>query len=192
MSSKLLAFTSFFLLVFSSVVTCTDIFVTETPYSCVVCGLEVKGNHQNQVVAIGNQARGREFMLGAEEARQDSNIVTRIDLSDLGFNYEIEIASGQLVKIDKVIKGYKLEIEGYVFDINLILFRSGSFDVIIGMDWLSNHKAKIIFHEKVVRIPLPDNKVLRAIGERPKEKIRHLNSAKTKEQKQEEILVVRD
>ncbi|GJU58035.1 putative reverse transcriptase domain-containing protein [Tanacetum coccineum] len=36
--------------------------------------------------------------------------------------------------------------------------RSGRFDVIIGMDWLSGHKAEIIFLEKVVRIPLLDGK----------------------------------
>ncbi|GJT65123.1 putative reverse transcriptase domain-containing protein [Tanacetum coccineum] len=73
--------------------------------------------------------------------------------------YEIEIASGQLVEIDKVIRGCKLEIEGHVFDINLIPFRSGSFDVIIGTDWLSDHKAKLICHEKVVRIPLPGEEI---------------------------------
>ncbi|GJW76315.1 putative reverse transcriptase domain-containing protein [Tanacetum coccineum] len=80
-------------------------------------------NRPNQVVANnggqgygnqGNEARGRAFMLGAEEARQDSNIVTGIEPSELGFRYEIEITSGQLVKIDKVIKGmekspYRLE-----------------------------------------------------------------------------------
>ncbi|GJR93837.1 putative reverse transcriptase domain-containing protein [Tanacetum coccineum] len=60
------------------------------------------------------------------------------------------------------------------------------------MDWLSNHKAETICHEKVVRIPLQDGKVLRVIGERPEEKMRHLRSAKTNEQKQEEIVVVRD
>ncbi|GJY82558.1 hypothetical protein Tco_0495934 [Tanacetum coccineum] len=38
---------------------------------------------------------------------------------------------GQLVEIDKVIKGYKLEIKGHVFDIDLIPFGHGSFDVII-------------------------------------------------------------
>ncbi|GJZ15209.1 putative reverse transcriptase domain-containing protein [Tanacetum coccineum] len=112
--------------------------------------------------------------------------------SDLGFSYEIEIASGQLVEIDKVIKGCKLEIDGYVFDINLIPFGSGSFDVIIGIDWLSDHKAEIISHEKVVRIPLLDVKVLRMLGERPKEKVRYLMSDKAKEQKQEEIVIVRD
>ncbi|GKA70725.1 putative reverse transcriptase domain-containing protein [Tanacetum coccineum] len=198
----------------------------------VESGSEARGNHQNQVVAVNggqgrrnnsNQARGRAFMLGAEEARQDPNIMTGtftlnnhyattlfdsgadysfvsttfipllgIEPSDLGFSYEIEIASGQLVEIDKVIKGCKLEIEGHVFDINLIPFESRSFDVIICMNWLSNHKAEIICHEKVVRIPLPDNKVLKVIGERPNEKVRHLVSAKAKEQKQEELVVVRD
>nr|GEY81232.1 putative reverse transcriptase domain-containing protein [Tanacetum cinerariifolium] len=112
--------------------------------------------------------------------------------SDLGFSYEIEIASGQLVEIDKVIKGCKLEIKCHEFDINLIPFGSDSFDAIIGMDWLSNHKVEIICHEKVIRIPLLDGKVFRVIGEKPKEKIRHLVSAKAKEQKQKELIMVKD
>ncbi|GKB57203.1 reverse transcriptase domain-containing protein [Tanacetum coccineum] len=118
----------------------------------------------------GNQARGRAFMLVAEEARQDPNIVTGIEPSNFGFSYEIEIASGKLVEINKVIRGCKLEIEGHVFDIDLIPFEHGSFDMIIGMDWLSKHKAEIVFHEKVVKIPLQKGKVLRVIGERPEEK----------------------
>ncbi|GJZ30773.1 putative reverse transcriptase domain-containing protein [Tanacetum coccineum] len=171
----------------------------------------------------GNQDRGRAFMLGAEEARQDPNIVTGtftlnnhfattlfnsgadysfvsttfipllgLEPSDLGFRYEIEIASGQLVEIDKVIKGCKLEIEGHVFDIDLIPFGDGSFDVIIGTDWLSNYKAEIICHEKVVRIPLPDGKVLIVVGERPEEKAILLMSVKASDKKHEEIVVVRD
>ncbi|GJW12245.1 putative reverse transcriptase domain-containing protein [Tanacetum coccineum] len=144
-------------------------------------------NRPNQVAANnrgqgrgnqGNQARGRAFILGAAEARQDPNIVTGLKPSDLGFRYEIEIASGHLVEIDKVIKGCKLEIEGHVFDINLIPFGHGSFDVITSMDWLSNYKAEIIFHEKVVRIPLPDGKVLRVLGERPDKKARFLMGIK--------------
>ncbi|GKF79186.1 putative reverse transcriptase domain-containing protein, partial [Tanacetum coccineum] len=71
-----------------------------------------------------------------------------LEPSDLDFKYEIEIASGQLVEINKIIKGYKLEIESHIFYIDLIPFGHGSFDVIIGMDWLSNFKAKIIYHEK--------------------------------------------
>ncbi|GKG01775.1 hypothetical protein Tco_0306480, partial [Tanacetum coccineum] len=77
-------------------------------------------------------------------------------------------------------------------DIDLIPFGHGSFDAIIGMDWLSNYKAEIICHEKVVRISLPDGKVLRVVGERPEEKERLLMSAKASDKKQEEIFVVRD
>ncbi|GJT50062.1 retrovirus-related pol polyprotein from transposon TNT 1-94 [Tanacetum coccineum] len=101
-------------------------------------------------------------------------------------------ASGQLVEIDKVIKGCKLEIEGHVFDIDLIPFGHGSFEVIIGMDRLSNYKAEIICHEKVMRILLQDGKVLRVLGEKLKEKARLLMSAKASDKKQEEIVVVRD
>ncbi|GKD62921.1 putative reverse transcriptase domain-containing protein, partial [Tanacetum coccineum] len=129
---------------------------------------------------------------GAEEARQDLNIMTGIEPSELGFRYEIEIASEQLVEIDKVIKGCKLKIKGHVFDIDLIHFGHGSFDVIIGVDWLFNYKSEIICHEKAVRIPLPDGKVLRVLGERPEEKARLLMSAKASDKKQEEIVVVRD
>ncbi|GJZ25696.1 putative nucleotidyltransferase, ribonuclease H [Tanacetum coccineum] len=60
------------------------------------------------------------------------------------------------------------------------------------MDWLSNHKAGIVCHEKVVRISLLDDKVLRVIGERLEEKARLLISAKTSDKKQEEIIVVID
>ncbi|GKF12478.1 putative reverse transcriptase domain-containing protein [Tanacetum coccineum] len=193
---------------------------------------EPKGNRPNQVAASkrgqgrrnqGNQARGRAFMLGAEEARQDPNIMTGtftlndhfaitlfdsgadysfvsttfisllgLEPSNLGFRYEIEIASGQLVEIDKVIKGCKLEIKGHVFDIDLIPFGHRSFDMIISMDWLSNYKAEIICHEKVVRIPLPDSKVLRVVRDRPNEKARLLMSAKASDKKQEEVVMVRD
>ncbi|GJX25118.1 putative reverse transcriptase domain-containing protein [Tanacetum coccineum] len=132
-----------------------------------------KGNHPNQVAANnggqgrgnqGNQARNRAFIFVSTTFIP----LLGIEPSELGFKYEIEIASGQLVEIDKVIKGCKLEIEGYVFDINLIPFRHGSFDVII------------------------DSKVLRVLGERPKEKARLLMSAKASDRKQEEIVVVRD
>ncbi|GJX88685.1 putative reverse transcriptase domain-containing protein [Tanacetum coccineum] len=191
-----------------------------------------KKNRPNQVAANnrgqghgnqGNQARGRAFMLGAHEARQDPNIVTGtftlnnhfattlfdsgadysfvsttfihllgIEPNELGFKYEIKIASGQLVEVDKVIKGCKLEIEGHVFDIDLIPFRHGSFHVIIGMDWFFNYKAELICHEMVARILLPDGKVLRVLGERLEEEAKLLMSVKASDKKQEEIVVVRD
>ncbi|GKC36667.1 putative reverse transcriptase domain-containing protein [Tanacetum coccineum] len=76
--------------------------------------------------------------------------------------------------------------------IDLILFGSGNFDVIVGMDWLSKHKAQIICHKRVVRIPLRNGETLRVVDEKPEEKVRHLKSAKAKEQKKEDIVVVRN
>ncbi|GJS29968.1 putative nucleotidyltransferase, ribonuclease H [Tanacetum coccineum] len=57
--------------------------------------------------------------------------------------YEIEITSGVKVKTSKIIRGCKLELEGHTFIIDLIPFGYGSFDVIVGMDWLSKLRAKI-------------------------------------------------
>nr|GEX54308.1 hypothetical protein [Tanacetum cinerariifolium] len=91
-----------------------------------------RGNRPKQVVmnnggqgyrTQGNQASGRAFMLGVEEARQHPNIMTGIEPSEL------------------------------------------------------------------VRIPLLDGKMLRVLGERPKEKVRLLKSAKASDKKQEEIVV---
>ncbi|GKD72025.1 putative reverse transcriptase domain-containing protein, partial [Tanacetum coccineum] len=42
------------------------------------------------------------------------------------------------------------------FDIDLMLVELGSFDVIIGMDWLAKYHALIVCDEKVVRIPYGD------------------------------------
>ena len=57
---------------------------------------------------------------------------------------------------------------------------------------MSKHKAAIIFHEKVVRIPLKNGDVLRVLGEKPDEKVRQLRSAKIKETKLGEIAIVKD
>ncbi|GJZ39311.1 putative reverse transcriptase domain-containing protein [Tanacetum coccineum] len=161
---------------------------------------EPEGNRLNQVAANnegqghGNQENQARVDSGADYSLVSTTFIPLLSLepNNLGFRYEIKIASGQLVEIDKVIKGCKLEIEGHAFDIDLIPFGHGSFDVIIGMDWLSNYNAEIICHEKVVRIPLPDGKVLRVLGERPEEKARFLMGAKAGDKKQEEIVVVRD
>nr|GEX09396.1 retrotransposon protein, putative, Ty3-gypsy subclass [Tanacetum cinerariifolium] len=84
---------------------------TANPVRREYTGSKARGNHQNQVVVVngvqgrgnnGNQACRRAFMLGVEEALQDPNIMTGIEPSDLRFSYEIDIASGQLVEINKM------------------------------------------------------------------------------------------
>ncbi|GJT01094.1 putative reverse transcriptase domain-containing protein [Tanacetum coccineum] len=80
-------------------------------------------NHPNSFAIMGQSWKPREPSKGmhsvfedAKEAHQDPNIVTGIEPSELGFIYEIEIACGQLVEIDKI--STSLEIE---FQMSLIL-----------------------------------------------------------------------
>nr|GEW86770.1 putative reverse transcriptase domain-containing protein [Tanacetum cinerariifolium] len=169
--------------------------------ACYECGStdHVRGNssgseHYDGYVYFNNHFATTLFESGADCSFVSTTFIPLlgIETNELGVKYEIEIASGQLLEIVKVIYGCRLEIEGHVFDINLLSFRHESFDVIIGMDWLSKYKDKIICYEKAVRIPLLDGKVLRVLEERPKEKARLLMSVKARDKKQEEIIVVRD
>ncbi|GJT62962.1 hypothetical protein Tco_1006495 [Tanacetum coccineum] len=54
----------------------------------------------------------------------------------------------------------------------------GSFDVIVGMDWLSKRKFVIVCHEKVVRIPLEGDEILQVHGERTQGVVKTLMNTK--------------
>ncbi|GJR63728.1 putative reverse transcriptase domain-containing protein [Tanacetum coccineum] len=106
--------------------------------------------------------------------------------------YVIEVADGKKVEVDRIIRDCKLELGGSLFSINLIPLGHGSFDVIVGMDWLSQHKAVIVCHEKVVEIPVEDGRILRVHGERAVGITKALKSAKEDEPKLSDISVVRE
>ncbi|GJU47807.1 putative reverse transcriptase domain-containing protein [Tanacetum coccineum] len=106
--------------------------------------------------------------------------------------YVIEVADGKKVEVDRVIRDCKLELGSSMFSINLIPLGHGSFDVIVWMDWLSQHKAVIVCHEKVVEIPVEDGRTFRVQGERTVGIAKALKSTKEDEPKLGDISVVRD
>ncbi|XP_024990666.1 uncharacterized protein LOC112524955 [Cynara cardunculus var. scolymus] len=137
--------------------------------SCIICFRCNKGdtnparpvNQGNQ----GGQARGRAFAIGVEEARQDSNVVTDRSFVSLEFrpkiglksqklkeDFVIEFANGQEVRTKDVITNGTLRLAEQNFIIDLIPIRLGSFDVVVGMDWLSKNQAEICCSEKTIRI----------------------------------------
>ncbi|GKA28387.1 putative reverse transcriptase domain-containing protein [Tanacetum coccineum] len=61
----------------------------------------------------------------------------------------------------------------------------------MGMDWLSKRKF-VVCHEKVVRIPLEGDEILRVHGERTQGVVKTLMNTKVDEQKLSDISVVRD
>ncbi|GJV82689.1 putative reverse transcriptase domain-containing protein [Tanacetum coccineum] len=68
--------------------------------------------------------------------------------------YNIEMADGNLVSTNTIIQGATLTLLNQPFEIDLISIKLYSFDVIIGMDWLSKYHARIIYDEKVIHIPI--------------------------------------
>ncbi|GKE88559.1 putative reverse transcriptase domain-containing protein, partial [Tanacetum coccineum] len=61
---------------------------------------------------------------------------------------------------------------------SLIPLSRRSFDVIVGMDWLSKRKFVIVCHDKVVRIPLEGDEILRVHGEHTLGAAKALKNAK--------------
>ncbi|GKE90757.1 putative reverse transcriptase domain-containing protein, partial [Tanacetum coccineum] len=114
--------------------------------------------HRNKAGKKTDEARGKAYVLGGREANPDSNVVTDV-------SYAVELADGRVAETNNVLRGCTLGLLGHPFNIDLMPVKLGSFDVIIGMDWLSNHHVVIVCDEKITRIPY-GNKVLIVQGDR--------------------------
>ncbi|GJV22124.1 putative reverse transcriptase domain-containing protein [Tanacetum coccineum] len=68
--------------------------------------------------------------------------------------YNIKMADRNLVSTNTFIQGAILTLLNQPFKIDLMPIKLGSFDAVIGMDWLSKYHARIICDEKVVHIPI--------------------------------------
>nr|GEX77178.1 reverse transcriptase domain-containing protein [Tanacetum cinerariifolium] len=71
-------------------------------------------------------------------------------------SYVVKLDDGIISKTNVVLRGCKLGFLGHPFDIDLMPIELGSFDIIIGMDWLVKYHALVVCDEKVVRIPYGD------------------------------------
>ncbi|GKC09240.1 putative reverse transcriptase domain-containing protein, partial [Tanacetum coccineum] len=69
----------------------------------------------------------------------------------LDVSYAVELANGIISKTNTILRGCTLGVLGYLFNIDLMPRELGSFDVIIGMDWLANHHA--VFPEDLSGLP---------------------------------------
>ncbi|KAI3762531.1 hypothetical protein L1987_52961 [Smallanthus sonchifolius] len=87
--------------------------------------------------------------------------------SQLEKTFTVEVANGDSLTIESAIYDCSLELNEHTFPINLVPMPLGSFDIIIGMDWLSNHHAEVICFEKCIRIPLLSGETLKVFGEKP-------------------------
>ncbi|GJY04420.1 putative reverse transcriptase domain-containing protein [Tanacetum coccineum] len=127
------------------------------PDSNVVKGTFLLNNHYASMI----------FNSGADRSFMSTTFSTLLDITPdtLDVSYAVELADGRISETNTILKGCTLGLLGHPFNIDLMPVELGSFDVIIGMDWLANHRAVIVCDEKIMRIPYGDE-VLIVQGDR--------------------------
>ncbi|GJX25407.1 putative reverse transcriptase domain-containing protein, partial [Tanacetum coccineum] len=124
------------------------------------------------------------FDSGADRSFMSSTFSALIHVapSTLDTSYAEELAGGRIFETNVVLRGCTLGLLGHPFDIDLMPVEIGSFDVIVGMDWLAKYHALSVCDEKVVRIPYGDE-VLIIRGDdydnRSKKKLNIISCTKT-------------
>ncbi|GJU97721.1 putative reverse transcriptase domain-containing protein [Tanacetum coccineum] len=151
---------------------------------CHACG--EKGHYTNQCRKTNINAQGRAYMLKDKNAQQDPNIVTGMFLLNQHL-VKVLFDSGADRSFISISLASKLNIPSITmdtfYDIEIARLENllGSFDVVIGMDWLSKYHAKILCDEKVVHIPINGETLIIRVMEK-----------KSDEKKLEDIPVVKE
>nr|GEZ21134.1 hypothetical protein [Tanacetum cinerariifolium] len=96
------------------------------------------------------------FDSGSDKSFINSSLSHLIDIEPrrIPANYKVELADGRVVSTNTVLMGCSLKLTNQLFEVDLMPIELGSYDVIIGMDWLVTHNAIIVCGKKEVHIPL--------------------------------------
>ena len=76
------------------------------------------------------------------------------------------MANGHLECTQEILNNCTLTLNDHVFHVNLMPMTIGSFDIIIGMDWLEPHHADVMCFEKAVRLNLPNGDTMIVYGDK--------------------------
>nr|GEX52969.1 hypothetical protein [Tanacetum cinerariifolium] len=63
--------------------------------------------------------------------------------------YDVKLADGRIIRLNSILRGCTLNFLNYPFNIELMPIELGSFNAIIGMDWLAKYHAIIVCAEKI-------------------------------------------
>ncbi|KAK8700518.1 hypothetical protein V6N13_018913 [Hibiscus sabdariffa] len=85
------------------------------------------------------------------------------EVLDVGVN--VTNSFGYTVVVRKLYRRCPLMIQGYVFPVDMMELPFYGFDVILGMDWLVEHRARVDFETKRVSLKLADDHEIVVVGE---------------------------
>nr|GEZ38930.1 putative reverse transcriptase domain-containing protein [Tanacetum cinerariifolium] len=125
--------------------------------TCFECGAQGGNPDANVVMGtflLNNHCALILFDTGADKSFVSTAFSSLINInpSTLDYSYDVELADGQIIRVDTIIRGCALNFLNHPFNIELMPVELGSFDVIIGMDWLKTYHAMIVCDEKIVRV----------------------------------------
>ncbi|GJV99155.1 putative reverse transcriptase domain-containing protein, partial [Tanacetum coccineum] len=144
--------------------------------------VEPKGpNVVTSTFLLNNRYASILFDSGSDRSFVNTRFSSLLDIKLIKIedSYEVELADGRVVSINTVLKGCTLTLVNHIFEIDLMPIELGTFDVIIGMDWLVKHDAIIICGEKVVRIPY-GNKMLIVEGNKGGSRLKIISCIKAR------------
>ncbi|GJR33540.1 reverse transcriptase domain-containing protein [Tanacetum coccineum] len=116
-----------------------------SPDSNVIMGTFLLNNHY--AIILFDTGADRSFVSNTFSA------LINITPTTLENHYDVELADGKIIGVNTITRGCTLNFMNHLFDIDLMPVSLGSFDVIIGMDWLTKYHGVIICDEKIVRVP---------------------------------------
>nr|GFB07947.1 hypothetical protein [Tanacetum cinerariifolium] len=123
--------------------------------TCYECGVQVhfkrecpklKNNNNHGKQGGRDNAPAKVYAVGHAGTDPDSNVIT-------DHCYDVELADVRIIGLNTILRGCTLNLLNHPFNINLMPIELGSFDAIIGMDWLAKYQAVIACAKKIVRIP---------------------------------------
>ncbi|GKB27335.1 reverse transcriptase domain-containing protein [Tanacetum coccineum] len=81
------------------------------------------------------------FDTGADRSFVSTAFSSQMDITPttLDHYYDVELADGRIIGLNTILRGSTLNLLNHLFDINLMPVELGSFDAIIGMDWLAKN-----------------------------------------------------
>nr|GEZ39343.1 putative reverse transcriptase domain-containing protein [Tanacetum cinerariifolium] len=154
--------------------------------TCFECGAQ-GGNPDANVVTstllLNNHCALILFDIGADKSFVSTafSFLININPSTLDYSYDVKLADGQIIGVNIVIRGFTLNLLNHPLNIDLMPVKLGSFDAIVGMDWLKTYHVVIVCDEKIVHVPFGNETlIIRCDGSNNGNQINIISSTKTR------------
>nr|GEX87614.1 hypothetical protein [Tanacetum cinerariifolium] len=124
-------------------------------YAMGTAGINLDFNVVMGTFLLNNRYASILFDTGADRIFMFTAFISLIDIipTTLDHGYDIEFTDGRIIWVNTLIRGCTLNFLNHPFNIDLMPVEMGSFNVIIGMDWLSKYHAVMVCDKKIIFIP---------------------------------------